>query len=210
MPVRERFHLAGQVEVTRKWWVELVAKAANAAYEGHRRIIIAGDLNAEDEAWMGDFAGGLMWEELRNPLHGEIIAGIAEVAGLKPIFDEQDPFTRRGANVRQSAIDMIWASDNLKAPRKRANVKKISRELAEAEEVEGGGWWSFFEKLVRRHQILARETKSEPIWSEKLEKLKRQLHRKSRKSVAQPVNKKATEERKEARNAFRRELRKCC
>ncbi|KAF8455534.1 hypothetical protein BGX38DRAFT_1140444 [Terfezia claveryi] len=96
--------------LVREWWAEIVAKVMSAAYEGRRKVIVAGDLNAKDDPWLGCAAGTLTCDEMRWPYHGEIISGICEAAGWKPAVDNNDPFTRRGKGVRQSALDVVWSS----------------------------------------------------------------------------------------------------
>lgn len=77
----------------------MVAKVMNVAYVGQRKVIVAGDVNAEDDSWLGCAAGSMMWDEMRSPHYGEAIAGICEAAGLRPVLNNVDPFTRRGAGL---------------------------------------------------------------------------------------------------------------
>jgi len=97
---------------TAEWWADIVAKAKNAAFTNAKGILIAGDLNAENDLWLGKATEIKTISERRHPEHGEEIAKIASCADLYAVLDRDNPFTRMGGQI-PSAIDVIWTSHRI-------------------------------------------------------------------------------------------------
>ncbi|RPB19911.1 hypothetical protein L211DRAFT_895611 [Terfezia boudieri ATCC MYA-4762] len=181
------------LDQVREWWVDMLGKVMNVVYDGQRKVVIAGDVNVEDDSWLGCAVGSRIWN-LSIPTKR---CGTSDHTYLYVSLDMDR--TARGSPLEPKVKKKV------KVTRCTGNRKKVESELRNAKVQSEDGWWNDLSRIAREYHLPVRGIRVETIWSENLETLKRDLHSKTRRSASEPLNAEVTRERKDARNAFRRE-----